>query len=47
MLQAEFEVCTDCGIVHMEGGPAPQDIDECSVCDGHVTDIELDDLVGI
>jgi hypothetical protein len=47
MLQAEFEVCTECGTLHMEGGPAPHDVDECAVCDGRVTDVELDDLVGL
>lgn len=47
MLQAEFEVCTDCGNLHMEGGPAPEHVDECVACGGHVTDVELDDLVGL
>jgi len=47
MLQAEFEVCTDCGNLHMEGGPAPADVEECAVCGGHTTDVELDDLVGL
>jgi rRNA maturation endonuclease Nob1 len=47
MLQAEFEVCTDCGNLHMEGGPAPDDVDECAVCGSRTTDVELDDLVGL
>jgi hypothetical protein len=47
MLQAEAEVCTDCGIVHMEGGPAPDHVETCGVCGGHLEDIELDDLVGL
>ena len=47
MLQAELEVCTDCGAVHMEGGPAPSNVSECSACGGRVEDVELDDLVGL
>ena len=47
MLSAEFEVCTDCGNLHMEGGPAPRDVDECVACGGRVTDVELDDLIGL
>jgi len=47
MLGTEFEVCTECGVLHMEGGPAPRDVDECAVCGSHVTDVELDDLVGL
>jgi rRNA maturation endonuclease Nob1 len=47
MLDAEFEVCTECGNFHMEGSPAPHDIDECAVCGGNVSDVELDDLVGL
>jgi hypothetical protein len=44
---AEFEVCTECGLLHMEGGEAPKHVDRCSSCGGHVTDVELDDLVGL
>lgn len=47
MIQAEFLACTDCGNLHMEGGPAPHDVEECAVCGGHVEDVELDDLVGL
>jgi len=47
MLQAEFEVCTDCGNLHMEGGKAPDHVDECAVCGGRLADVELDDLVGL
>ncbi|WP_167837420.1 hypothetical protein [Halosimplex halophilum] len=47
MLEAELEVCTDCGVVHMEGGPAPTNVSECSACGGRVRDVELDDLVGL
>jgi hypothetical protein len=47
MLKAEFGVCTDCGIVHMAGGSGPEHIEECAACGGHVTDIELDDIVGL
>jgi len=47
MLQAEFEVCTECGNLHMEGGAGPEHIDSCAVCDGHLEDVELDDLVGL
>jgi hypothetical protein len=31
----------------MNGGPVPDHVDACVVPDGHVTDIELDDLVGL
>jgi rRNA maturation endonuclease Nob1 len=47
MIQAEFEVCTDCGNLYMEGGPAPRDVEECAVCGGHLTDVEMDDLIGL
>ncbi|WP_267641338.1 hypothetical protein [Haloarchaeobius amylolyticus] len=47
MLDAEFEVCTECGNLHMEGGKAPKHVDECAACGGRVTDVELDDLVGL
>lgn len=47
MLEAEFEVCTECGNLHMEGGPAPPDVEECTVCGAHTTDVELSDFVGL
>lgn len=47
MLNAEPKVCTECGNLHMEGGPGPDHVDACVVCEGRVTDIELDDLVGL
>lgn len=47
MLEAEFEVCTNCGNLHMEGGPAPAHVDECTVCGGDLTDVEIGDLVGL
>jgi hypothetical protein len=47
MIDAEFEVCTDCGNLHMEGGSGPRDVEECAVRGGHVTDVELDDLIGL
>ena len=47
MLDAEPVVCTDCGNLHMEGGQAPEDIDSCVVCDGHVDDVDLDDVIGL
>lgn len=47
MLEAGFEVCTDCGNLHMEGGSAPDHVTECAVCGGHLTEVELDDLVGL
>ncbi|WP_202593847.1 hypothetical protein [Halolamina rubra] len=47
MLDAEFEVCTECGNLHMEGSPAPARVDECAVCDGRTEAVELDDLVGL
>jgi hypothetical protein len=46
MLEADVVVCTDCGNLHMEGGQAPADVDACVVCDGHVDDVELDDVIG-
>jgi hypothetical protein len=30
----------------MEGGAGPAHVEECAVCGGHVSDVELDDLVG-
>lgn len=47
MLQAEFKVCTECGNLHMEGGDGPDHIEECVICDGHVADVELGDVVGL
>ena len=47
MLEAEFEVCTDCGNLHMEGGPAPEHVVECAVCGGRLTDVEVQDLIGL
>jgi hypothetical protein len=47
MLDAEFEVCTECGTLHMEGGPGPRDVEECAVCGGRLSDVELDDLIGL
>jgi hypothetical protein len=49
MLDAELEVCTDCGVLHMESddGPAPRDVQECSSCGGRLSDVELDDIVGL
>jgi hypothetical protein len=47
MLQADLEVCGDCGLVHMEGGAGPDSVDECAVCGGRVRDVELDDLIGL
>jgi len=31
----------------MEGGPASRDVDECAACGGRVTDVELDDPIGL
>jgi rubrerythrin len=47
MLDAEFQVCTECGNLHMEGGAAPDYVEECAACGGHVTDVELDDFIGL
>lgn len=47
MLDAEFGVCTDCGNLHMEGNPAPEHVAECAVCGGSLSDVELDDIVGL
>lgn len=47
MLEAEAEVCVDCGNVHMEGGPAPETVEECVVCGGPVTDVEVGDILGL
>ena len=47
MLDADFEVCTECGNLHMEGGHAPSHVDECAVCDGRTEEVELDDIVGL
>ena len=47
MLEAEFEVCVECGNLHMEGGSGPETVTECAVCGGRTTEVELDDLVGL
>ncbi len=47
MLDAEVLVCSDCGNVHMKGAGGPDHVDSCAVCDGHVSDVELDDLVSL
>ena len=47
MLRAEFEVCTECGTVHMEGGPGPSHVDDCANCGGRLSDVELDDIIGL
>ncbi|MFB6072136.1 MAG: hypothetical protein ABEJ88_04120 [Halobacterium sp.] len=47
MLDAEFEVCTDSGNLHMEGNPAPRRVEECAACGGDLADVEVDDLVGL
>ena len=49
MLDAEIEVCVDCGVLHMESddGPAPHHVEECSACGGDVAEVELDDLIGL
>lgn len=47
MFDAEFEVCTECGNLHMQGGPAPAHVDECGACGGRIEDVELDDIVGL
>jgi len=47
MLDIEFEVCTDCGNLHLEGGPGPRDVEECAACGGRVTGVELEDVIGL
>jgi len=47
MLQADLAVCSDCGLVDVEGGAGPEHVDECAVCGGRVKDVELDDLIGL
>ncbi len=49
MLDAEIEVCVDCGALHMESddGPAPHHVEECGACGGDVVDVDLDDLIGL
>jgi hypothetical protein len=47
MIDAEFEVCTECGNLHMEGGAGPRDVSECAACGGPVSDVELDDFIGL
>lgn len=47
MLESEFEVCIECGNLHMEGGSAPQHVNECAACGGRLTDVELDDFIGL
>lgn len=31
----------------MEGGPGPRDVDSCANCDGHLEEVELDDLISL
>jgi rRNA maturation endonuclease Nob1 len=47
MIDAEVEVCTDCGNVHMEGSPGPANVEECAACGGRLADVEVDDLIGL
>jgi|GEM_PF-845852 len=47
MIEADLEVCVECGNLHMEGEPGPHDVDSCAVCDGRTTDVELDDVIGL
>jgi hypothetical protein len=47
VLQAELEVCRDCGNVHMEGGTGPDHVEECAVCGGRGDEVEFDDLIGL
>jgi len=47
VLSAEAAVCTECGIVHMEGSPGPADLGECGACGGRLEEVEVDDLVGL
>ncbi len=49
MLDAEVEVCTECGSLHMESddGPAPRHVEECASCGGHLSEVELDDIIGL
>lgn len=47
MLDVEFLVCTECGNLHMEGGPAPRTVVECAACGDRLAEVELDDLVGL
>lgn len=47
MLSAEAAVCTECGIVHMEGSPGPADVETCGACGGALAEVEVDDLVGL
>ncbi|MFW5948229.1 MAG: hypothetical protein ACOCSD_01370 [Halolamina sp.] len=47
MLDAEFEVCTECGNLHMEGGRAPSRVERCAVFDGRTESVELGDVVGL
>lgn len=46
MLSADIEVCTDCGTLHMEGGPGPRHVEECANCGGRVEEVEIDDMIG-
>jgi hypothetical protein len=46
MLNADPQVCTDCGNLHLQGGAGPEYVDECAACGGRVAEVELDDLIG-
>jgi hypothetical protein len=47
MLEAGPVECTDCGNPYVEGGQGPEDVDECVVCDGHVEDVDVGDILGV
>lgn len=47
MLDADPVVCTDCGNLHLEGSGGPRSVESCAACGGPVTDVEIDDLVGL
>jgi hypothetical protein len=47
MIDADLVVCTDCGNLHLEGSGGPRSVAACAACEGDVTDVELDDLVGL
>lgn len=47
MLDANVDVCTDCGNMHMAGSPGPEHVEECAVCGGQLSEVALDDVVGL
>ena len=47
MLEAERDVCIECGCLQMEGRPAPDHGAECVVWGDTLTEVEMPDLIDL